>query len=164
MKDRQNLVIMEQERNVRIVVSVIFMLIGLIISLSLVLLNVHYSITLLLGISSLTSPILALRLQSRLHARSSSKQTKIIPQNKLLPSKLSLFFAASLCKPEDREFIIDDIEERFKKDVKKRGLRWAKWMLWRDNLVGLWSAIGAKTIKGLKWAGLGYLVEKILLK
>lgn len=80
------------------------------------------------------------------------------------PNKFALFFAAALQKPEDREFLIDSIEERFAKDVKRRGLRWAKGMLWRDNLVGFYSAVGVKIIKGAKWAGLGYLIEKIFWK
>lgn len=80
------------------------------------------------------------------------------------PGKFALFFAAALQKPEDREYLIDNIEERFAKDVKKHGLFGAKALLWLDNLVSFYSAIGAKIIKGLRWAGLGYLIEKFLIK
>ncbi|HEX8736506.1 MAG TPA: hypothetical protein VF721_14345 [Pyrinomonadaceae bacterium] len=102
----------------------------------------------------------------RIHSKVTDEKTIITNRKKpnKKPNKFALFFAATLQKPEDREFIIDNIEERYAKDVKKHGVKWAKYMLWRDNLVGLWAAIGAKAIKGLKWVSFGYLIEKFLLK
>ena len=85
-------------------------------------------------------------------------------KSSIKPSHFPLYIMGLLQEPENREFVISDTEERFAKDIKKRGLRWAKCMLWRDTLIGLYSAIGAKTVKGLRWVGFGYLIEKILLK
>lgn len=76
----------------------------------------------------------------------------------------SLFCAAMLQKPEERDFALGCLEERFKKDCEAHGRRKAKYLFWRDLVMSIYPAISAKAAKLLKLAGVSYVIDRFLFK
>jgi hypothetical protein len=76
--------------------------------------------------------------------------------------KISLFLAAIFYKPEDREFLLGCLEERFQADLRKRGFLWAKLILWWDILKPVFDLAISTIRKLLKWSSVVYALRKII--
>jgi hypothetical protein len=98
-------------------------------------------------------------LQTWLRRRVFNQSLKPKTESVRLP-KLSLFCAAMMHKPEDREAMLGCMEERFTRDLKNHGKLWAKSIFWWDILMSIYPAV-TKLFRKLI---VGYFIEKIIPK
>ena len=94
----------------------------------------------------------------KLHVDTALKQK--ISKSKFQIGNISMFCAAILQKPADRQFMLDCMIERFEADVKKRGRKYALSIWWWD--------IGSNLIPAIKrfakWLFWGVIIEKLIPK
>lgn len=80
------------------------------------------------------------------------------------PGYFSVFFAGIIQQPDDREAALGCLETRYKLDVNKRGIWYARAMWWADIFRALPSGAFNTFRRVFKWALWGYILEKFISK
>lgn len=85
-----------------------------------------------------------------------------IPQNIVEPSKNLLFIAGLFYSAKEREIVLGDVEERFKKESKKFGRRKAHALIVRDLLTSIYPTTKAALVKLFKLATFYAILKRII--